>query len=428
MNTPIHDFLEKYAEKCILRCHMPGAKGLEYPYDITEIDGADSLFESSGIILQSEENAAKLFGAQKTLYSCGGSTLAIQTMLALVKASGNGKSRIIAPRFSHKSIVSACALLGLEIDWIYTDEYLSCVVKPESIEEKINTKTLAVIVSGTDYYGGKSDIKAISTVCKKHNLPLLVDNAHGAYQVFTDDNPLSQGASMVAESAHKTLPCITGGAYLHIAEKRFIPRSKELMAAFGSSSPSYLILDSLDLCNQHIASEKNRALKAFTDIAELKTRLVKLGFTLRESDEVRIVINARKCGYSGFEFADALRKSGLECELADENYVVLLFSTVTSEHELEHVYSVFEAVEIKPALEAEALTIEPLKSAMSIREAFFASHCIIPTENAVGKICGSIVAPCPPCVPLVMPGEFISKSACETLQRYQILSLGVVCD
>ena len=176
MTTPIHDFLVKNSESHTIRCYMPGHKGTEDPLDITEIDGADSLYDTDtnggkGIIAQSEKNASKLFGSKRTLYSCLGSTLAIQTMLTLAKLRGNGKDHVIAGRYSHRSFINSCVLLGLIPSWIYPEEYLSAAVTPESIEAKINSRTLAVFINSIDYYGGMSNISAIAEVCHSHGIP-----------------------------------------------------------------------------------------------------------------------------------------------------------------------------------------------------------------------------------------------------------------
>ncbi len=417
MNTPIHDFLLRYANWNMLRCHMPGAKGIAYPYDITEIEGADSLYESSGIIAESERNAARLFGAEKTLFSCSGSTLAIQTMIALAKAK-TGKNRIAASRYAHKSLVSAAITLGMDIDWIYPEEYLSAEISPSAVEKAITEDTAAVFLNSIDYYGGMCDIRAVSAVCKAHNILLLADNAHGAYLVFTDNHPIKNGADMTADSAHKTLPCITGGAYLHIGNRDFAMRSKEIMALYGTSSPSYLILDSLDLCNRHIAEEMAKAERAFNAVSALKEKLLAKGFSLKKSDLMRVTVNACEMGMSGFELAEKLREKNVECEMSDHNCVIFLFSTITEEKDTERLFDALTSVpQRKPAAPFEVPVLAP-KKAMPPREAFFRNVTLTPVSEAVGKICGGIYAPCPPCVPLVMPGEIIDGQCSEVLRRY----------
>ena len=431
ISTPIHDFLGAYSAENPVRCHMPGGKRNDF--DITEIDGADSLYESTGIIRSSEENASKLFGSASTLFSCGGSTLAIQTMLGLAKAAYPKKNRVAASRFCHRSLVSACALLGLEIDWIAADSFLSCNVSVKSAEEKINDRTLCLFVQSIDYYGGECDIADLSLLCRARKIPLLVDNAHGAYLVFTPFHPLKQGADMTADSAHKTLPCLTGGAYLHISKNAskafsgFSERAKELMALFGSSSPSYLILDSLDLCNRHISEEKERAEQVFAEVKKLKTSLMSVGYKLRKSDLLRITIDACKYGYSGTQLSSLLRQNGVSAELADGGYVVLLFSTGQNLTDFPRILEAARKIARKPAIERSEPVFAPPTAVLSPRDALFSHSEEIPLSEAEGRVCASISCPCPPCVPLIMPGELFTASAVELMKAYGVEKVRVVC-
>ena len=421
ISTPIHDFLKAYSAENPIRCHMPGGKRNDF--DITEIEGADSLYESTGIIRSSEENASKLFGSGSTLFSCGGSTLAIQTMLAAAKAAYPNKTRVAASRFCHRSLVSACALLGLEIDWILPQGFLSCNVTVKAAEEKITERTLCLFVQSIDYYGGECDIGDLSLLCRAKGLPLLVDNAHGAYLVFTQFHPLNQGADMTADSAHKTLPCLTGGAYLHISEnapKAFGARAKELSALFGSSSPSYLILDSLDLCNRHIAEERERAEQVFAEVKKLKTALMTAGYKLRKSDLLRITIDACKYGYSGVQLSAQLRQNGVSAEYADRRYVVLLFSTGQNLSDFPRILEAAKKIVRKPATEWRAPAFTPPTAVLSPRDALFSLSEEIPLSEAEGRVCASISCPCPPCVPLIMPGELFTAAVTEALREYGV--------
>jgi arginine/lysine/ornithine decarboxylase len=396
IETPIHDFLVQYCEKNFTRCHTPGHKGRISPHDITEIEGAVN------IIAESERTAARLFGAKRTLYSCSGSTLAIQAMLSLIKISGG--ERIAAFRGTHRSFVSACALLDIDVEWVLSHEFLC----------KKNAD--AVFITSIDYYGNVSDIKRIAEACGK--IPLLVDNAHGAYLTLLGRHPITQGAAMCADSAHKTLPALTGAAYLHISDERFISGAEAAINLFGTSSPSYLILESLDLCNKHIAESKT---KAFRLVESLKHELIQLGYSVRESDPLRITLNAREYGYSGRELAAELRKNKTECEYADENCTVLLFSAVTSEADTKAVQAAFEKIKNKKPLEPVKYPLLKPEKAMSLREAVFAQDCaIVSTEAAVGKVCAEIIAPCPPGVPVIMPGEIINTEAVELLKGFGV--------
>lgn len=436
IKTPIHSFLQEYIDKDNIRCHMPGGRGRIFPADITEINGAGSLFDSSGIIAESEKLAAENFGARASLFSAGGSTLCIQAMLsALKKTCTDGKrKKIIAGRYSHRSLISAAVLLGLKIEFVYPDEYLSANIPMGRIAESLkkSDETAGIFLTGIDYYGGMLDVSGVSELTKKLNIPLLIDNAHGAYLAFTDFHPLKQGADMTSDSAHKTLPVLTGGAYLNIAKTafgmEFEKYAKQEMALFGSTSPSYLILESLDLCNRHLSEEKERAENAFSLVRQLKNSLVQNNYTLKDSDFLRVTINAKAYGYNGFEFAKLLRNNrptSIECEMCDENYVILLFSTVFEQNEAEKILKIMENIKQKSALKEKIYPVLKPVVKLSPREAYFSKSAVVPLRKAEGRICAEILTQCPPCVPLVMPGEILDKDCIEVLDEYGIKNITV---
>lgn len=403
---------------------MPGGKGLNNPLDITEIDGADSLYESCGIIRESEQNAARLFGAGDTLYSCSGSTLSIQTMLAAVQPL-TGKRKIALGRYCHKSAVCACGLLGLDITWLYPDSFLSADISPAAVEAAIDEETGAIFLNSVDYYGGTADISAIAEICHRKNVLLLVDNAHGAYRVFTKNHPIILGADMTADSAHKTLPALTGTAYLHLKNPAHRDLCKRQMSLFGTSSPSYLILDSLDLCNAFIEEKAESAKAAFMGVIELKEQLKRLGYALYDSDPMRVTIDAAAYGYSGFSLAEELRGRGAECEMSDERYVVLLFSVVQPKKDFARLIEIFSEIPRKKQIFIAPHEILRPKAVKNIRTALFSPHETVEIDRSTGKICGEIFSPCPPCVPLVMAGEEIDESCVKELKRYGCCKLEV---
>ena len=425
MNTPICNFLEKYTGENRLRLHMPGHNG-EVPHDITEIFGADELYSSDasgGIIGTSEALAADIFGAKKTCYSCGGSTLAIQTALALLKAKGC--KRIAASRYSHRSLVSAAALLRLDIKWLYPNEYLSADVTYNSAAI---TGVDALFITNIDYYGGTWKFV-------KPNIPVLIDNAHGSYLKFVDKrkfgteyvHPLELGyPMMVAESAHKTLPVLTGGAYLHFADGVDGTRAKEMMAMFGSSSPSYLILESLDRFNGTISENTQLINNACEAVLELKERLARVGIPLKKSDPLRVTINARECGLSGFEYARGLRANGVECEFADENYVVMMFSALTTVEDCERAEMGALFVTMNAPKPLVTYPVIKPKADMPVYEAMFKPQKVVPIEKAGGEVCAGLKCPCPPGVPLVMPGEIIDSTVIDALKIYGVKTVPVI--
>ncbi|MCM1166452.1 MAG: amino acid decarboxylase [Lachnospiraceae bacterium] len=425
MNTPICNFLERYTTENRLRLHMPGHKG-EFPHDITEVFGADSLYGSDisgGIIGTSEALAASVFGAKRTCYSCGGSTLAIQAGLALLKA--RGCKTVAASRYSHRALASAAALLQMNVKWLYPREYMTADVVYDA--EAVSGAD-ALFITNIDYYGGTW--KFVNP-----KMPVLIDNAHGSYLKFIDKNifgtqylhPLELGFPLMsAESAHKTLPVLTGGAYLHFTDGVDASRAKEMMAMFGSSSPSYLVLESLDRFNSMIADNVQMVNNACEAVAMLKEKLTMAGIPMRKSDPLRVTINARECGMSGFEFARGLRANGVECEMADENYVVLMFSAVTSMEDCERAEMAVLFVPMNvPQPVVKFPAIKPAVD-MPMWEAMYKPQRVVPVDRAGGEVCGAMTAPCPPGVPLIFPGEIIDHSVAEALKMHGVKNVSVL--
>ena len=403
MRTPIHDFLRAYCALNSERCHMPGHKGVLNPHDITEINA-----EAISIIEQSELLAAELFGAGRTLFSCSGSTLSIFAMLTALVKNGAGK-RIAATRGAHRSLIDAAILLDLDIAWNL---------------DAANAD--AVFITSIDYYGNMTPVPKL-----KADTPVLVDNAHGAYLVFTENHPIRNGAAMVADSAHKTLPALTGAAYLHISKDYFTEeRAKHAETSkclFGTTSPSYLLLESLDLCNRHIALEKERALAAFDAVAGLKADLTQLGYALKSTDPLRITIDACQFGYSGRGLARELANRGVICEMCDDRYTILLFSTVTRAENTARVLVAMREIPRKSLIEPVSRECFELPEiAMRPRAAYFADKKTLPTAKAIGRVCAGVHVTVPPCVPLIMPGEIISSEIAAELERSGLREIDVV--
>ena len=264
MDTPILRFLEKYRQSGTIRAHMPGHKGRPFlgpePLDLTEITGADSLFEADGIIRASEKNAASLFGSDMTFFSTEGSSLCIKAMLLTALRLGAAQGRaplLLAGRNAHRSLLNAACLLGFDIHWLSgKGGLLNAQPGPEEIEKALSSlprPPFGVYLTSPDYLGGMADIASAARVCRKRGVPLLIDNAHGAYLRFLTPSlhPLQQGAQLCCDSAHKTLPALTGAAYLHVRDLPGVTERdvREALSLFASSSPSYLTLASLDLVN-----------------------------------------------------------------------------------------------------------------------------------------------------------------------------------
>ena len=437
MKTPIADFIDKYVESNFSRFHMPGHKGVGEieKYDITEIAGADVLYSADGIINESENNASRLFGTEHTYYCTEGSTLAIKAMLAV---ASKGKSKtILAARNVHKSFVYGCALLDIDVRWIYPDSFdhlCSCIISKENVETALSGLTeppFAVYVTSPDYLGNIADIKGIANVCRKAGVPLIVDNAHGAYLNFLEPSlhPIALGAAMCADSAHKTLPVLTGGAYLHVSKDYpgFAKGARSALSLFASTSPSYLILGSLDKCNRYASEHLPEKLnKAIESTHKAKEALLEMGFAVSESEPLKIVIDAESAGYTGTYLSCLLRKCGIEAEFADHRYLVLMTSPMNTEDDYARLVASLSRTEARPPTSYPVPAPQKAKTAMSVRDAIMADSEAVPIDLAIGRICASPSVSCPPAVPIVISGQLIGEAEISQFKYYGIDYVDVV--
>lgn len=444
MNTPICDFVRRYAASDTLRAHMPGHKGVLNlgiePYDITEIAGADSLYDASGIIRESEQNASALFGAP-TFYSVEGSSQCIRAMLylAVLHAKRQGKKPCIAAaRNVHKAFVSAAALLDFDVQWLYaqqTESYLSCTLDGAQLERQLAAASeppTAVYVTSPDYLGNCLPLHELAAVCHQHGALLLVDNAHGAYLKFLESSlhPLDCGADMCCDSAHKTLPVLTGGAYLHIASTMppwLAEQAKTALALFGSTSPSYVILQSLDTANRYLAEGYSARLATFAQAVDaLKERLIMHGFTLCGDEPLKLTVYAPLYGYRGKQLAERLRVCGVECEFADTEFMVCMLTPEMGADGLQQLESALCSI---PQCAA-GITRPPKwqlpPRVLSVREAVLSSSEVVPVECSVGRILAATTVGCPPAVPIAVAGERITPSIAAAFAYYGFKECTVV--
>lgn len=437
-DAPLFDALKTHVAMGRASFHTPGHKGrcslpLDQMLDLTELPDTDSLYECSSCIRESEIRAARLFDVKYTAISSGGCTLAIQGMIAAFAGAG---SKVIFCRNIHRSAVNAAALLGIQPVWVLHrhdgGNGLPGRVYAEDIQRTIkrHPDAAAVYITSPDYYGCLSDIQAISGVCQKHDIPLLVDNAHGTHLIAFGMHPITLGASASACSAHKTLPVLTGGAWLNCNDECIIDRIKPSMALFGSTSPSYLTMASLDLARAWMEKEGIDAFRALAEtVAELRALAVSVGFALPEGecDPVRLTLLTRPLGMSGDEAAEYFRQRGAECEHSDGCAVVFILTPFNSEDDF---YLLRRAIGDFPKgnpITGELPSFEALPAVkMTPREALLSRQDRIPVEEAEGKIAAEAACPCPPGVPVVMPGEEINEKCVNILLKTGIRCINVI--
>ena len=437
MKTPILDFTKNYISKNGLRLHMPGHKGCGplgfESLDITEFVGADSLYEADGIIKLSEENASSIFNCH-TFYSTEGSSLSIRAMLYLVVSFFGKKPLIAAGRNAHKAFLTAAALLDFDIDWLTGDEnYLSLNITPDYLEQyfKSNPLPQALYLTSPDYLGNTPDIKKISEVCHKYNVLLLVDNAHGAYLKFLSPSrhPIDLGADICTDSAHKTLPALTGASYLHIAKTAnpyFAQNAKMALSLFGSTSPSYLILQSLDALNPILKGYGAKLEQYIPKVDELKQSLKNKGFDLVGNEPLKITIAPKSYGYLGSELAQILIKNNMVPEFFDPDYLTLMLTTDIGANELAQLKMVLLSVPQKPPITTKPPVIPLPKKQMSPKSACHQTVQTLPVADCLGKVLALGTVGCPPAVPIIAGGEIVDENVINAAKYYGIKTFTVI--
>ena len=295
-------------------------------------------------------------------------------------------------------------------------------------------KPAAVYVTSPDYLGNCLDIAGLAAVCRLYGVPLLVDNAHGAYLKFLrpDLHPLSLGADVCCDSAHKTLPVLTGGAYLHIGKNAppfFSENADRAMALFSSTSPSYLILQSLDACNAELAEGYGNQLADMVQVLDhLKTKLSQFGYTLLGDEPLKLTVAPKSFGCTGDALHGLLRAQGMECEFSDQDFLTMMFTPDTPEHDIARLETVLLSVPRKPTLNLPPPPLPHPEKALSLRNALLSPSREIPVSQAEGRILTDAHLSCPPCVPIIAWGERIDRNAIRCFQYYGIETCTVAAE
>ncbi|MBQ3080679.1 MAG: aminotransferase class V-fold PLP-dependent enzyme [Clostridia bacterium] len=422
-----------------LPMHMPGHKRntnlaqyllkLNAGIDITEIDGFDDLHAPEGIILASQENAQKLWGSGKSVYLVGGSTCGI---LSAVYALGFGKETCVIARNAHKSVYHALELMDLRAKFVYpefdrsTGMLLS--VSPESVEQALSETPGAafVLVTSPTYEGVISDIKRIADIAHEHGAKLIVDEAHGAHLGLNGhfpDGAVKAGADVVIQSLHKTLPSLTQTAIMHIRNQSDERMLMHALDIFESSSPSYLLMASIDGCikllserGEEIFASWRRTLDMFYEGAKALTKIRVLrpcGKNVFAFDDGKILISSGTSGMSGSGIMKRLRENyGIELEAAYERYAVAMTGAGDTEKTLERLLSALLSIDKgidADTKEAPALAYPKAEAVMPVKEALKKKSEFVSALDADGCVSAEYAWAYPPGIPLIAPGEIITE-------------------
>ncbi len=430
---------QQYIAAGLSRFHTPGHSGKAaalstlgsvLPYDVTEVGRFDSLYTADGVLRELEERAAGIFWVGQSFLSAGGCTLAIQTMLALYVPMGG---KVAMGRNAHRSALSTAALLDLHPVWLYPEP--GGVVSPAAVSEALaaHPDLAAVYLTSPNYYGQLCDIAAIAGICHAAGVPLLVDNAHGSHLGFLpeDLHPVHLGADCAADSVHKTLPVLTGGALLQCRTPRDPAQVKAAMNLFGSTSPSYLILSSIEQALDWLERQGREA------FARLESRVAALRGLAAEMtlltplsagcDPVRLTLSSRGTDVTGEQVAARFAAAGAMAEFADRTHTVFILTPFHEEGDFATLEKGLAACRDLRACPADSLSLpQPAPPVCSVRQAVFAPSLRLPVEETLGRIAAEVACPCPPGIPVLIPGEEIGPAALRLLQAGGITSLQVM--
>ena len=455
----LYQYLKEYSKE-IYPMHMPGHKR-NFPIvgetplkeiDVTEVEGTDDLHDPEGIILRSMEKTAELYGSYFCRYVVNGSTCGI---LSAIYAFTQRGDRVLVARNCHKSVYNAiniCGLLPVYVTPEYDGEFsINGSVSPHLVEKALNEYPdikLCILTTPT-YEGVVSDVSAISKILHEKNIPLVVDEAHGAHLGFSEYFPkgaIKSGADCVIHSTHKTLPCLTQTAAVHICKSLWsgeelqeaCRKLTEALGIFETSSPSYVLMSSIDQCMNYLTENGEKAFESYKnmlkDFSEKAKALKYIKILCKGNDKKenhksfydfdsgKLVISLKNTRLNGAEFEKILReKYKIQTEMTSLNYCVAMTSFCDSEKGFEMLFNALIDIDREYGADNTFMCengmggkiIEP---PVSIYEAQQRDKKYISLEEATGKICGEYVFVYPPGIPIFAPGELITKELTEEIK------------
>ncbi len=450
----LYEKLKQYSESDYYGFHMPGHKrnealfgiGLPYGIDITEIAGFDDLHHAEDIIKRAEERAASLYQAEETHFLVNGSTTGILSAILGVTDRGD---RILVARNCHKSVYNAIYLNGLQPVYIYPkhekDLQINGEVLLEDVEKALeeNPDIKAVMVVSPTYDGVLSDVEKIAEAVHKRGIPLIVDEAHGAhfgFHPYFPENSNVKGADIVIHSVHKTLPALTQTALIHMNGKIVDrERIRSYLHMLQSSSPSYVLMASIDQCMKMLETEGKELFAIYVQrIEKLRAalkQLKKLEILETENfDRSKFVISVRKTGMTSSELAEILlQKYHLQMEMTAGTYVLAMTTVGDTEEGLERLRTaLFEIDEVCgeygksiDKIENELPRLSLVYTNEETEKKKRGNEELLLWKDAVGKISTEYAYVYPPGIPLIVPGEKITQEAADMLYLYRELGFSV---
>jgi len=461
----IFNELERLSKRNMASFHVPGHKGGKIferysvditgnigKFDITEIPGSDNLHAPEGIIKEAQERAKKFYGGDHTFFLINGTTCGIISMIMTVTSPGD---KIIVQRDCHRSVISGMILGGIIPVYvkpeIYSELFLTMAITPESIEGAIkeHPDAKAVIITYPNYYGICSDIEEIERIVHKYNKVLIVDEAHGAHLKLSDKLPISAldaGADIVVQSTHKTLPSFTQSSMLHVKDGRIdIDKLKVMLSLNQSSSPSYLLMASLDMAMNIVAQDGNflmeRLIENINDFVKEVGHIEGLSlidkdiigkYGVKDIDITKLTISMQSLGVEGIRLEEILRKKyNIQIEMADIYNVLAVTSIANDKNDFNRLSRALKAIHDDKKITHKRIELPEFsfmipKMEILPREAVYRKKESIPFIKSTGRISGEYIIPYPPGIPLVCPGEIISEEIIKYVDMIKDLGISII--
>lgn len=428
MTAPLYERLRDYAQQNRISFSMPGHKngrGLKkdlLSLDVTELDMTENLHHPNEYVKKSQSLLSALYGSEQSYILTGGSTAAIQSMIC---SALTPNSTLLATADCHMSVINTCALLGINLKLIPKEinDKFSVPISTGTLKPYLTDNIGAVLITSPSYYGICSDIKAIAKECHEKNIPLLVDEAHGAHFIASGNFPDTavKYADAVCQSAHKTLNAMNGGAYLHVSGNIIDRiRLEKSLYMFQSSSPSYVIAASVDIARAEIESGSKWDI-TYKMCIDFRNKVKQLGIDVLENDDMtRLVFNFSDYNITGFCVSNLLSKKGIDIEMADLFNIVLIVTPSNTQADLDVLYNALTEIISTAEKEVSAVKILPppvCTETISPQKAFFSPQKQIDLDLSIGHLSCSTIVPYPPGIPVIYTGEIIRSEQIEYIKQ-----------
>lgn len=449
--------LKKHHESNVYPFHMPGHKrnmknfGNFFQMDITEIDGFDNLHYAEGILEKSQSRTASLFGSKEVHFLVNGSTAGLLSAISGCTEKGD---KILMARNCHKSVYNAVYLNDLEVEYLYPETIsginIAGGISSKKVESLLNIddRISVVVITSPTYEGVVSDIESIARVVHKHNKLLIVDEAHGTHFGFHPSFPKSAimlGADIVIQSLHKTMPALTQSALLHLnieKDRKEYKKVKEYLSIYQTSSPSYLLMGSIDYVTELMIDNSQELFEQFVEYLEnCRLRINRLKniklfgkdyigkYDIFELDYSKLVLDVSDTSINGNQLYQYLRNEyDLQLEMAAGNYGLAMTSCMDTLEGYQRLVSALTEIDNRIfRSEARNKSVQnlPVKSVMCISEALRSEGKKVDFDKAAGCVTKEYIYLYPPGIPFIVPGEILKEELIEKVREYQRQKLNV---